>query len=327
MRKASKAGENMKRILITGSTGFVGSNLLRKLVADGSDEIHIFIRRTSNIWRIQDIIGKINMHFVDLKERKLVQEEISKIRPDWIFHCATYGAYPSQKDNVEITTTDFVGTVNLLDACTEQGFGAFINVGSSSEYGMKNKEMSELDFPDPINTYGVAKLASTYYCRMSSIRYQLPIVTLRIFSAYGYYEEPGRLIPYLITSMLTDRRIKLASPNAVRDYVFIEDIVDAFILAAESAGKLDLGTVLNVGSGTDSKVIDVFNILSQMTGYSQEPEITGTPRDSDAAQVWRADKNKIENILGWKAKNDLVTGLTKTVEWFRRNLSLYIGGE
>ncbi len=68
MRKASKAGENMKRILITGSTGFVGSNLLRKLVADGSDEIHIFIRRTSNIWRIQDIMGKINIHFVDLKE-------------------------------------------------------------------------------------------------------------------------------------------------------------------------------------------------------------------------------------------------------------------
>ena len=102
--------------------------------------------------------------------------------------------------------TDLVGTVNLLESCIKQGFSAFINVGSSSEYGVKNKEMSESDFPDPIDTYGVAKLAQTYYCRMSSIKYQLPIITLRIFSAYGYYEEPTRLIPYLTTSMLTGKK-------------------------------------------------------------------------------------------------------------------------
>jgi len=317
----------MKKILVTGSTGFVGSNLLRRLVNDGGNEIHVFIRKSSNLWRIQDIIDNVNVHVTDLKERNMVQQEVSKIRPDLVFHCATYGAYPSQKDNVEIITTDFIGTVNLLDACIEQGFGVFINVGSSSEYGLKDREMNETDFPDPINTYGVAKLASTYYCRMSAMKYQLPIVTLRIFSAYGYYEERSRLIPYLVTSMLTDKKINLASPNAVRDYVFIEDIIDAFLLVAELAEKLDFGTILNVGTGTDTKVTEVFNILKQITGYTQEPEINGIPRDSDVAQVWRANNSKIRNIIGWEPRNDLTTGLRKTVDWFKHNLSFYTGGE
>ncbi|MGC9219482.1 MAG: NAD-dependent epimerase/dehydratase family protein [Athalassotoga sp.] len=315
------------RILITGSTGFVGSNILRRLVNEGNDKkIHIFIRSNSNIWRIKDIIDKVSVHVVDLTKKDEVESSIFNIKPEVIFHCAIYGGYPSQTDQDQIIKTNFIGTINLLEASMKYGFKAFMNSGSSSEYGIKSQPMEENDFPDPINVYGVAKLASTYYCRMTSIKYKLPIVTLRLFSPYGYYEESGRLIPYLITSMLQNKEIKLGSPYAVRDFIFIEDVIDAFIQSAEKIGKMEFGTILNVGSGLDTKVIQVFNVLREITGYLSDPKFDGIPRDSDKIEVWRANINKINDVLGWKPKYDLKSGLVKSVEWFRDNINLYRDG-
>lgn len=147
------------KILITGSTGFVGSCLLRSLIERfNGKNIHIFIRRNSNLWRIKDVMKEVNCHIVDLKDKDQVYEIVSLIKPQWIFHCATYGGYPFQTDSNEIISTNFIGTINLLEASIKNGFKAFINTGSSSEYGIKNKPMNEEDFPDPINIYGVSKL-------------------------------------------------------------------------------------------------------------------------------------------------------------------------
>ena len=320
--------ENMEKmkILITGSTGFIGSNILRRLVYEGNDKnIHIFIRSNSNLWRISDIVGSVNVHTVDLTDKKQVEDSIFRIKPEIIFHCAIYGGYPSQTDAEQIIRTNFLGTVNLLEASVRTGFKAFINTGSSSEYGIKNKPMEENDFPDPINTYGVAKLASTYYCRMTSIKYELPIITLRLFSPYGYYEEPNRLVPYLIKSMLEEKEIKLGSPNAVRDFIFIEDVIEAFIQSVNKIDEMNFGTIINIGSGIDTKVIETFKILKEIIGYHMEPKVEGEPRDSDKSQIWRANISKAEELLEWQPKYDLKSGLIKTVEWFKNNHKFYKG--
>jgi nucleoside-diphosphate-sugar epimerase len=311
------------KILLTGATGFIGSNILRKLVKANNDKIYIFIRQNSNLWRIKDITNKINTRIVDLTDKEQVENSISEIKPEVVFHCAIYGGYPFQTDLDQVIRTNFIGTVNLLEASIKQDFKVFINTGSSSEYGIKSQPMKETDFPDPINVYGVAKLASTYYCRMTSIKYNLPIVTLRLFSPYGYYEEPTRLIPYLITSMLRNREIKLGSPDAVRDFVFIEDAVEAYFKLVNMIDRVEPGTILNIGSGVDSKVINIFNTLKELTDYKFEPIIEGIPRDSDQLKVWRANIDQATAVLGWKPVHSLKEGLIKTVEWLKNNMNYY----
>ena len=318
------SGGMNKTILITGATGFVGANLAHFFVNEKAD-VHILLRESSNTWRINDILNRLNKHYCDLTDRENTKRVISEIRPNIILHLAMYGGYPFQTDYSKMVDTNYIGTINLLNACAEKGFGCFINTGSSSEYGVKDKPMKESDLLEPIDVYGATKAAATLYCYAFAKKYNLPIFTLRLFSPYGYYEEPARLIPYLIISMLKNEKIKLASPYAVRDFIFIEDAIEAFLLTIEKKDKILPGTVLNVGSGSDTKVIEVFKMLKEIVDYKTDFTVEGFPRDSDVLRIWRAETGKIQKTLGWNPKYKLEDGLTKTVKWFRENIYLYEG--
>jgi len=310
------------KILITGATGFVGANLAHFFVKEKAD-VHILLRHSSNTWRINDILNRLNKHYCDLTDRENTKRVVSEIEPNIIIHLAIYGGYPFQTNYSEMVNINYIGTINLLDACMEKGFDCFINTGSSSEYGIKEKAMKESDLLEPINIYGATKAAATLYCHALAKKYNLPIFILRLFSPYGYYEEPTRLIPYLIMSMLKNQKIKISSPYAVRDFIFIEDAIEAFLLTIDKKDKVLPGTVLNVGSGSDTKVIEVFKILKEIVDYRMDSTVEGFPRDSDVLRIWRADTEKIQKILGWYPKYNLRDGLIKTVEWFRENLYLY----
>jgi len=311
-----------KTILITGATGFVGANLVHFLVKEKVD-VHILLRESSNTWRINSILSKLNKYYCDLTDREKTKRLISEIKPNIILHLAIYGGYPFQSNSLKMVDTNYIGTINLLEVCIEEGFDCFINTGSSSEYGIKEKPMKESDLLEPINIYGATKAAATLYCYALAKKYNLPIFTLRLFSPYGYYEEPTRLIPYLIVSMLKNQEIKISSPYAVRDFIFIEDVIEAFLLTIEKKDKILPGTILNVGSGYDTKVIDIFKILKEIINYRKDFDLEGFPRDSDVLQIWRADIEKIQKTLGWNPKYNIEEGLVKTVEWFRENLYLY----
>ncbi len=313
------------KVLITGATGFIGANLAHFFVNEKAD-VHILLRESSNTWRINSILSRLNKHYCDLTGREDTKRVISEIRPNIILHLAMYGGYSFQNDSLKMINTNYIGTINLLDACIKEGFDCFINTGSSSEYGIKDKPMKESDLLEPIDVYGATKAAATLYCQVLAKKNNLPIFVLRLFSPYGYYEEPARLIPYLIISMLKNEKIKLTSPYAVRDYIFIEDVVESFLLTIDKKDQILPGTILNVGSGSDTKVIEVFKILKEIVGYKMDFTVEGFPRDSDVLRVWRADTEKIQKMLGWYSKYNLENGLIKTVKWFRENIYLYEGG-
>lgn len=311
---------NSKTVLITGATGFVGSCLTRRLVSVDCD-LHIIKREQSNIWRIKNIFNRVVVHNVDLIDSNSLEKLVKNIKPEIIFHTATYGVYPFQKDANKIIQTNMMGTINLVNACSKVGFSIFINTGSSSEYGVKPKPMNETDLLEPNNNYGVAKVSTTLFCQAKARSEKLPIVTLRLFSPYGYYEEATRLVPSVIISCLTGKNPKVSSPEPVRDFVFIEDVLDAYIKVANIPNIG--GEIFNIGYGQQHSVGEVVNKIIELAEEKVSPEWSSTTKRTNEPTIWQADISKAKDILKWEPRYNLEEGLNKIVKWLKENLSLY----
>ena len=307
------------KVLITGGTGFVGACLARHLVDTGHD-VHVFTRRDSNKWRIADILNRLTDHEVDLRSLSTVEQAVTAIRPRIIYHLATFGGFTIQNDSDIVFESNINGTVNLLRSCEKAGFDCFVNTGSSSEYGLKSAPMEENDLLAPLGDYGVSKAASTLYCRSEAIGKGLPVVTLRLFSPFGSWDDPKRLVPYVIKSFLRGEQPKLTTPQSVRDYVFIDDI-----LAAYSAVIKDPlpGEVFNIGSGSQHTIGEVVAILQNIIGSGLSPLWGSRGQQRPEPVMWIADIRKAETKLGWRPSTTLRDGLERTVEWMRNNLRFY----
>src|SRR5438309_3559431 len=123
-----------RRILVTGGTGFVGANLVRRLLADGH-AIHLLLRRNHLGWRLDGIRDDVEVHLVELTDADGVSTAVATAKPDWIFHLAAHGAYSWQQDARQMVDTNITATLVLLETCVKAGFAAFVNAGTSSEYG------------------------------------------------------------------------------------------------------------------------------------------------------------------------------------------------
>ena len=309
-----------KNIFITGSTGFIGSNLVRRSLEEGAD-VHIITRNRSNKWRLNDILGDLNEYHTDLTNYDRLSSIIREVEPSIIFHLATYGGDPSQKNTKKIIESNLIGTVNLVNACKKMGFDILVNTSSSSEYGIKSKSMYESDLLEPVNDYGVSKAAATLYCQAIAKKENLPIVTLRLFSPYGYYEGKNRLIPSVILACLEGKNPKVSSPNFVRDFVFIEDVMDSYVSLTETSDLL--GDIFNIGSGNQHNIGEVVKIVMDLTGKIVKPEWILASKWSEEPDKWEANISKANEYLRWGPKFNLERGLAKTVEWFAEKRFLY----
>lgn len=309
------------RVLVTGATGFVGACLTRRLLEMGH-EVHAFVRQTANRWRIADIASRIVLHDVDLRDADAVEQAVDAIRPANIFHLATYGGFSFQKDVAAIYAANFMGTVNLVHACQKIGFDRFIHTGSSSEYGLKTAPMKETDLLEPLGDYAVSKAAATLFCRSEALQKGLPIATLRIFSPYGPWDDPQRLIPYVIATLLDGTVPALSNPASVRDYIFIDDVIDAYLSVLDA--EIIPGEIYNVGSGVQTgigKVVDrAVSIID--TGIMPRWGVENSKRPEPA--VWVADASKMKTHFNWEAVTRLEDGLLQTISWMRANLASYI---
>jgi nucleoside-diphosphate-sugar epimerase len=310
-----------KKILITGATGFIGANLTRYFLKNGSS-IFIFMRRTSDKWRIHDISKDISEYLVDLTDAAKLGRLIKKIKPDIIIHTASHGGYPFQRDRERIIKNNFNGTVNLINACSYIDFELFINTGSSSEYGIKSKPTKETDILEPVSDYGISKAAATLYCHTVSKKENRPVVTFRLFSPYGYYEAETRLIPSLILSCLKSQNPKLSSLDSVRDFIFIEDILDAYKKAIECKDDIR-GEIFNIGFGEQHTVGEVAQDIIKLIDNRVRPEWGKVKNPRQEPKYWQADISRAKRLLKWKPKYNLRDGLEKNIKWFRKNITLY----
>jgi nucleoside-diphosphate-sugar epimerase len=244
-----------------------------------------------------------------------------KTKPDALFHLAVYGAYSTQKDADLILSTALLSTLHLLNAAKEAGVKIVVNTGSSSEYGTKDHPMREDELIEPNSYYAVGKAAQTLLCQQFARQEKLPIVTLRLFSVYGPYEEPGRLVPTVMMNALAGKDIPIADPNIARDFIFLDDVSRAYVLAAK---KPELsGEVLNVGTGNQHTLVELADAIIQLTESSSTLAIGTYQKRSFDTYTWLADVSKTQKCLGFIPKYSLEQGLKENINWFKQHGDLY----
>lgn len=302
-------------MLITGGTGFVGANLARRLLRDWH-EVHLLVKPSYQSWRIEPIRTRLHLHVALLENLDHLRDHLREIRPHWIYHLATHGAYSWQTKSQEIFQTNVLGLVNLLTAGLEIGFEAFVNTGSSSEYGFKDHAPNEYERLEPNSCYAVSKAAATMYCQFMARRFRIRIPTLRLYSVYGPWEHPARLIPTLIMNGFLGLLPPLVNPLVARDFVYIDDVVQAYVNAAQFQGD-DLGAVFNLGTGRQSTIADVVGIARRLLRVQAEPVWDSMENRMWDTNVWIADVRRSHAELGWRAETSLEEGIKESIDWFR----------
>ncbi len=305
------------KVLVTGAGGFVGANLAASLSQAGHDVV-AWIRPESPTWRLDHLEGAVEVVPVDLLDGDAIDAGVRSARPDWVFHLAAHGAYSWQRDAELIMQTNLVSTVRLLAACQREGFSAFVNAGSSSEYGFQDHAPGEDELPEPNSDYAVMKAAATLHCRFVAQRDDVHVVTLRLYSVYGPWEEPGRLMPTLAARGMEGRLPPLVSPDTPRDFVSVRDAERAFLIAAERTDA-ERGSVFNIGSGRQTTLREVVEVARTEMQVEVEPEWGTEPQRSWDAAVWVADAERARERLGWVAEDDLPTGFARLAAWLREN--------
>jgi UDP-glucose 4-epimerase len=306
----------VSRVIVTGGAGFVAANLVRRLLQDGH-EVVATVRPQSDTWRIDEVRADISCTELDIKAPKDVADLVGEVKPDTIFHLAAHGAYSWQNERRQIFDTNLGGTMNVLEAAVAHGVSTVVVAGSSSEYGFKDHSPAETEALEPNSDYAVAKAAATLLAGYISRSESLDVVTLRLYSAYGPWEDPGRLVPTLVSSALSGRLPSLVDPDIARDFVFVADAVDAFIRAAELAPTVS-GRVFNLGTGRQTTLREIVETARRLFGVKEEPVWNTMPQRTWDTKVWVADSARIRAELGWEPRTSLEQGLTATVEWLMK---------
>ncbi len=310
-----------KKVLITGAGGFIGANLVRALLARG-DEVHIAHRPQSVQWRLTQVADQLRKYNVELSDGKAVLKMIEDIQPEQVFHLAQYGCNPGEDDLVMIRKVIIDGTAALFEACARtNSVKAVINAGSSSEYGSKTTAMKEDMILGPNTPYGCAKAWATLYGQYLAYWQKTPIITLRLFSVFGPWDGPARFMPAAILSCLNGTTLKISNPKNRRDFVFVDDVVKAFLLAADNPYA---GEIINIGSSRQMTLEEAVQIIFKQTRVEVKIETGNAGRSFDKSNImWQANISKAKEMLNWSPKFSQEEGIKKTIKWFYENKSLY----
>ncbi len=305
----------MKRAIVTGGAGFVAANLVRRLLRDGH-EVVATVRPQSDTWRIDGLRDDIDCVELDIEDSAQVADLVGREKPDTIFHLAAHGAYSWQRERRRIFETNLGGTMNVLEAAVAHNVNAVVVAGSSSEYGFKDHSPAEAEALEPNSDYATAKAAATLLAGYIGRSESVDVVTLRLYSAYGPWEEPDRLVPKLVSSALAGRLPPLVEPDTARDFVFVADVVEAFITAAEKA-EAATGRIYNLGTGRQTTLREIVETARRLFRVDEEPLWNTMPQRSWDTTIWVADSARIRAELGWEPRTSLEQGLVATAEWLK----------
>lgn len=302
-------------IVIFGASGFVGANLLSHIIAN-RDDVYGVTHNSRYAWRLKLLqIPEENIIYCDIAYRNSVKDLFEKVKPKTIFNLAAYGAYSKQSNSTLIYETNVLGLLNTLEEIRPYGLKAYIHAGSSSEYGYNSNNPNENDILKPNSHYSVSKISAAYLLNYFGKSFQIPTLNLRLYSIYGEWEEPDRLIPKLIESARIGKLPPLVNPNISRDFVHIDDCIEALINAAAFIEEKNYGESINIGTGVKTTLKNLVDLTSQLFHIAEVPQWGSMDNRTWDVEDWVGNYTKAEELIRWVPKIKLEEGLQKYFEW------------
>jgi nucleoside-diphosphate-sugar epimerase len=298
------------KALVTGAGGFVGAHLAARLVADGWEVVGT-VRPGSRAWRLEAVgVGEaVDVAAVDLADPDETAALARAADPDVVLLLAAARASDTEADKARTAAVNGFGAGWLVDALGDR-CRAVVRLGSSTEYRDSPGPMDERTPVRPRGFFGATKAAGSRLVLAAAARRGLRAAVLRAFQVYGPLDHPARLVPSALRAARTGEPLPLTGPGLRRDWVFVDDVVDACVKAAEAV-DLPPGQVLNIGTGRQVANEDLVAEVERVTGRPVAVEAGRHPgRDWDSAS-WVCDPTLAGELLGWKAEVGLADGLDR----------------
>ena len=306
------AGLAGRRVLVTGAAGFLGSHLVPRLI-DGGAEVCALDHAGARCWGLIERAGLRAAIRADVRSLADGAHDHVLGPLDAIVHLAAVGVVGEVPDVRDLVMTNVDGVLAVLLAAQRLRV-RLIHCGSCFEYGA-GSGWKEDALPAPTTEYGAAKAAGWLIAQSFSRRTGLALVSLRPFTIYGPMEPAGRLIPSVVSRALAGRPIDLTPGDQARDFVYVEDVADAFIAAVTTS--TGVGGTFNVCTGTAVTVRDVVERVLRLTGSGSVARFGALPYRATELPVLSGDPARAEQGLGWRARVSLDEGLDRTIAWFR----------
>lgn len=301
-----------QRVLVTGGTGMVGAALIRRLVGDGH-HVTLLVRVESNRVRLQAVEERMGFVVGDIRDAASVHAAVQEAKPELVYHLASTAFNPPTISAQAHLDTITLGTLNLLEALKGDAGVQVIAAGSAAEYGSGSRLREEQPLR-PATVLGAAKAAAALLLQAYARRYGMRTVVLRLFTPYGPWEHPGRLVPHTVCSALDGRDVPLTRGEQQRDFIYLDDVVDALLAAA--ARPLPPGSVFNIGSGIGVPVRTVVERVLELMGNPVKPLVGALPTRPDEIREMSADITAARMHLGWQPRTSLTEGLEKAITWW-----------
>jgi UDP-glucose 4-epimerase len=309
------------RTLVTGGAGFIGSALVDRLVDEGHEVVVLDDLSSGSVENLADALASGHAEHV---EADVAGSELGTVvaeaRPEVVFHLAAQiDVRRSVADPVADARTNVLGSVALAKAAGDNGVRRLVFAGSGgTAYGEPDPADLPVDEdypPRPTSPYGVAKRSVEDYLVTFAELYGLETVSLRLGNVYGPRQDPhgeAGVVAIFCTRLLTDEPVVVYGDGTqTRDYVYVDDVVEAFLAAAD--GPQVVGRRLNVGTGVETSVLDLYATLREVTGFGPEPTLA-PPRAGEMQRVG-LDVRRAKELLGWRALVEVRTGLERTWAW------------
>jgi nucleoside-diphosphate-sugar epimerase len=312
----------MSLYLITGGAGFIGSNIVEELVKRGEKVRVLDNFSTGKRDNLQPFVSKLEVFEGDVRSYHIVREAVEGV--DFVLHQAALPSVPrSVKDPLTSNEVNVVGTLNILNAAKDARVQRIVYASSSSIYGdLETLPKTEDMLPKPLSPYAVSKLAGEKYCQVFTKLYGLETVSLRYFNVFGPRQDPtsqySAVIPKFVYGIKSEKPpVVYGDGEQSRDFTFVENVVQANLLACEKGLEELAGEVFNIACGKRVTINMLINTINELLGTKVKPEYA-TPRAGDVKHSL-ANIGKAQQFLGYEAKVDFKEGMKKVIGCLSEN--------
>lgn len=299
-----------KKVLVIGGTGFLGYHLIKKCLSKKMLVTSISRKKPSKNF----FLRKVNYKTCNLKDsnklKKIIQNDFEFV--------VNLGGNIDHNNKIKTYSSHYIGVKNLYEALKKKKIKKFIQIGSSSEYGKIFGKVKETDICGPKMIYGKSKLNASKFLLKKFKLEKFPVVILRFFQIYGPMQKTNRLIPYVISSSIQNKSFSCSEGSQFRDFLYVDDAINAILKNFNNKKKM-IGKIFNIGYGKPIKVKDIILLITKIIKKGKPVFGKINLRIDESMKIYPEIK-KAKSILLWKSKIPIIEGLSKTINFYKKNI-------